>query len=74
MNVIKELCLKKLFVLGGGVKDNDSLSKFKKRHSNNEYKYTIYKNILNEDVYEKLKNKLCKSRKEDYFPIYRQEL
>ncbi len=71
MNVIKELCIEKLFILGGGVKDNDSLSKFKKRLSNNEYKYTIYKNILNEDVYEKLKNKLGKSRKEGYFPIYR---
>ena len=71
MNVIKELCIEKLFILGGGVKNNDSLSRFKKRLSNNEYKYTIYKNILNEDVYEKLKNKLGKSRKEDYFPIYR---
>ena len=40
MNVIKELCIEKLFILGGGVKNNDSLSKFKKKLSNNEYKYT----------------------------------
>lgn len=61
MNVIKELCIEKLFILGCGVKNNDGLSKFKKRLSNNEYKYTIYKNILNKDVYENLKNTLCKS-------------
>lgn len=71
INVIKELCMKKLFVLGGGLKENDSLSKFKKKLSNNEFKYIIYKNILNEDVYEKLKNKLCKSKESVHFPIYR---
>lgn len=58
----------KLYVLGGGLKDNDSLYYFKSKISNCTYDYTIFKNVLNEDIY----NKICKNYdKLDYFPIHR---
>lgn len=57
----------KLYVLGCGLKDGDSLSKFKKKISNKEFKYTIYKNILNKEVYEKL----SKNKNNNFFPSHR---
>ena len=57
----------KLYVLGGGIKEGDSLSKFKEKLSNKEFQYTIYKNILNQEIY----NKLCKNKNTDFFPPYR---
>lgn len=53
-SVIKDIGLNKIFILGGGLKDNDSLYKFKKKISTNSYEYTIYKNILNHEIYEKI--------------------
>ena len=53
----------KFYILGGGLKDGDSLSKFKKRLSNKEFKYTIYKNILNREIYDKL----SKNKNTDFF-------
>ena len=38
--------LNKIFILGGGLEDNDNLFKFKKKISNIEFKYNIYKNKL----------------------------
>jgi len=67
INVLKEISLNKLFILGGGIKDGDGLSKFKKKLSNKEFKYTIYKNILNKEIYEKL----SKNKNNDFFPSYR---
>lgn len=67
INILKEIGINKLFILGGGIKDGDGLSKFKKRLSNKEFKYTIYKNILNEEIYEKL----SKNKKNNFFPSYR---
>jgi len=49
-NVIKELCVNKILILGGGLEDGDSLSNFKKKISNKEYKYTIYENIINHKI------------------------
>lgn len=56
-----------LYILGGGVLENDNLSKFKKKLSNKEYNYIIYKNILNKEIY----NKLSQNINTDYFPAYR---
>ena len=57
-----------LYHLGGGLKDNDSLYNFKKKISNIEFDYCIYKNILNNEIY----NKICKNYDVlDYFPIHR---
>ena len=56
-----------LYVLGGGLKDGDTLSNFKKRLSNKEFQYTIYKNILNRNVYDKL----SRNKSNDFFPNYR---
>jgi len=36
----------KLYILGGGLENNDNLFKFKKRISNIEFKYQIFKNVL----------------------------
>lgn len=58
----------KLYILGGGLKDGDSLSKFKKKLSNKEYQYTIYKNILNQEIYDKLS---VNNENNSYFPCYR---
>lgn len=69
INVLKEIGIDKLFILGGGLKDKDSLSKFKKKLSNKEFKYTIYKKILNEEIYEKLSNN--NNNNNDFFPSYR---
>jgi len=58
-----------LYHLGGGITDNDSLSYFKKRISNNIYEYIIYKNILNQEVYNKLKQQYPNTL---YFPVHRE--
>ena len=50
-NVVKEVALNKLFILGGGLSQSDSLCKFKKSLSNKEFNYKIFKNIINESVY-----------------------
>lgn len=60
-----------LYVLGGGLKNGDTLSKFKEKLSNKEFKYTIYKNVLNKEIYEQLTDKLCKNKDTNYFPEYR---
>lgn len=64
-----------LIHLGGGVKDGDGLDKFKSSISNIKFKYHIVKNILNNEIYEKLKNDFMKENKDcnlNFFPIYRQ--
>ena len=55
LNVIKTFGINKKLILGGGITNNDSLSKFKEKLSTHKYKYSIYKNILNTDIY----NKIC---------------
>jgi hypothetical protein len=57
----------KKIILGCGLKDNDSLFKFKSKISTNSYDYTIYKNIINEDVY----NKINHGNDSKYFPKHR---
>lgn len=53
-NIVKELGLTNKIILGGGITQNDSLSKFKEKLSTNSYNYIIYKNILNEDIVSKI--------------------
>ena len=67
ITTLKILGINKLFILGGGLKDGDNLSKFKKKLSNKEFQYTIYKNILNKEIYDKL----CQNTINDFFPSYR---
>lgn len=67
-SVVKELGLNKKIILGGGLKDNDTLFDFKKKISTNSYDYIIYKNILNHDIYDKIKNQY---EMDNYFPIHR---
>ena len=67
-SVIDKLCNKQtLLILGGGLKDGDSLSKFKNKISNKSFEYTIYKNIINNEIYEKL----SKNINTNYFPAYK---
>lgn len=58
-----------MYHLGGGLKDNDSLYDFKKKISGINFNYIIYKNVLNEDIY----NKIVKISPENdgKFPIHR---
>ena len=54
INIVKELGKDKLIILGGGLSENDALSKFKKSLSNITFSYKIYKNIINKDIYDQL--------------------
>lgn len=67
INILKNIGINKLFILGGGIKDSDSLCSFKKKLSNKEFKYTIYKNVLNQVIYDKL----SKNKDKNVFPSYR---
>lgn len=72
INVIEKLCINKIFILGCGLSQGDSLSKFKEKLSNKNYEYTIYKNILNHEIY----NEICSKtliKNEKYFPKYRND-
>jgi len=57
--------------LGGGVKVNDGLEKFKRRISNCDFKYYIGNNIFNNDVYNRLSEDITTNS--DFFPKYRQK-
>ena len=57
-----------LYHLGGGLKDNDSLYDFKNKIGDKLFEYTIYKNVLNHEIYEKIKNQFSE---DNYFPRYR---
>jgi serine/alanine adding enzyme len=56
INVVKEIGENKIFILGGGG-NSESLSRFKRKLSNISFKYNIYKNIINNEIYEKLLDK-----------------
>lgn len=67
-SIVKEFGKDNVIILGGGLKDYDSLYKFKQKFFTNQYDYTIYKNILNLEIY----NKIKKNYKDTgYFPIHR---
>jgi len=55
INIVKKFCTGKKIILGCGLKDNDKLSKFKGSFSNETLIYNIYKNVINEEVYNELK-------------------
>ena len=57
-----------LYHLGGGIKDNDTLFEFKNKIADIKFDYTIYKNILNEEIYDKIKKLYIE---DTYFPIHR---
>ena len=70
-NTLEKFGLNKTFIIGCGLKNGDNLSRFKQKISTNEYDYIIYKNVLNNDIY----NKICNvdaSEDNNYFPKYRQ--
>jgi hypothetical protein len=54
INIIKEFGVGKKVILGCGVKDNDKLSNFKKSLGNEILPYNVYRNIINEDIYNEL--------------------
>ena len=58
-----------LYHLGGGLKDNDSLYDFKNKIGDKLFEYIIYKNVLNHEIYEQIKNQFVE---DNYFPIHRQ--
>jgi len=60
---------KKIYHLGGGLSENDSLSYFKDSLSDTHFNYIIYKNIINEDKYNKITYNLDRSI--NYFPLHR---
>ena len=59
----------KRFIIGCGVSKDDSLYKFKRKLSTHEYDYTIYKNVLNSEIYTKITKDVLNK---DYFPAHRQ--
>ena len=70
-SIVKEFGHSKKFILGGGLTNNDGLYSFKKKISTSSYTYTIYKNIINEKIYEKIKNYHVDTCNNSYFPIHR---
>ena len=56
INIVKELGVNKKIILGCGLKDNDTLSEFKHSLSTHRYSYNIYKNIINEQIYNEINN------------------
>ena len=52
INTVKEFGLNNKIILGGGLIQDDNLSKFKEKLATRSYEYTIYKNILNEEIYQ----------------------
>jgi RimJ/RimL family protein N-acetyltransferase len=58
LSIVKKFSVNKKFILGGGIVNNDSLSKFKEKLSTHKYKYIIYKNILNNNIYDHINTKL----------------
>ena len=62
----------KLLHLGGGLQDNDKLAQFKKKIGSREFDYYIFKNIINNKIYDKLIHSLnLVTIPTDFFPIYR---
>lgn len=75
LDCVVRLCIKnsyKCLHLGGGVTEGDSLEMFKKSLSNTEFNYCFAKNVLNQEVFDKLCSNLdthtvCTT----HFPPYR---
>lgn len=58
-----------LYHLGGGLKDNDSLFEFKNKIADTKFNYTIYKHVLNNEIYDKIKK--VSPENGNFFPIHR---
>ena len=67
INTLKTIGINKTFILGCGLTDMDNLYNFKKKLSNQQYDYNIYKNIINPEIY----NKLSQDISSEFFPSYR---
>ena len=59
--------------LGGGVSgsDQDSLFKFKSGFSNINYKFKVWRYIVNENIYNDLVKKSNTDLNSNFFPLYR---
>ncbi len=66
ISIVKNIGINKIIILGGGLNENDSLSVFKKNLSNINFNYVIYKNILNNNIF----NQLALYHNNDKFPPY----
>ena len=64
----------KYYHLGGGLNNDDNLYKFKLRLSDIQFNYNIYKNILNEKIYNDINNYIYKDTNNyitnDFFPLH----
>jgi dTDP-4-amino-4,6-dideoxygalactose transaminase len=69
--IIEKFGFENKIILGGGIKENDTLHNFKKNISTDFYNYVIYKNIINEEIYNKINFKLLNNTENNYFPIHR---
>ena len=52
--MLREYGVGRKLILGGGLKDEDSLYRFKKKISTRSYDYTIFKNVINQEAYDKI--------------------
>ena len=59
-----------LYHLGGGVKEHDTLYDFKNKIGDTKFAYTIYKTIINPEIYNEIKITFDE-RDNDFFPIHR---
>ena len=59
----------KLYHLGSGLTEKDTLYTFKNKISNIQFNYIIYKNVLNKDIYDLITK--ISPENDGYFPIHR---
>lgn len=65
--LVRRMAPSEELILGCGKQEGDSLAAFKRRLSTHAHVYTVFKNILNPDVY----NDMCHGLEGDQFPLYR---
>jgi hypothetical protein len=56
INIVKDFGVGKTVIMGCGVTENDKLSEFKCSLSNKTFTYNIYKNIINDFIYNEITN------------------
>jgi serine/alanine adding enzyme len=59
----------RLYHLGGGVTEKDTLHTFKNKIASATFNYTIYKNVLNRDIYDRITR--TSPENDGHFPIHR---
>ena len=68
-SVLREYGVGRKLILGGGLKDEDTLYRFKKKISTRSYDYTIFKNVINREAYDMIN---LGSDGSNYFPAHRE--